>query len=431
MNETATFFRNRNEDSGETYQFLVKTENGSHRFSVYARRPMQSKLFQDQEIRQKEFGTFLKNAGEAVEARGEGGLIVMVSGEAQTRSVEVRQAGSTVAEPASQFLILIPGIPAHFLPIKLKHKVRPGAHAIVPVDAEAEQRLAAFVEQLPWFSPDFEALVLNALRRPSLDARLSAVERRLFGQSVESKEENAVVRAWKWVVARARLSKPALYAFAAFIVLALVADATYLFYRWNPKIQKVQDQTATVPAGGGTAMTGTPATDTGTPTAPDTSKETLVTKMKELLAELRRTSARDSNIRLLYDNHFSQFDDTSLNDQTIADWFKKQTPTANSSGSRALLWGLIKLQALVLKVAPTGTAFLENNNNAAVVKAAFSGIAGPGADTTAMRLRAALSCRINYPDLAFTIKDTSCDKLTDDDIKNGLIPLTTYLRSIK
>lgn len=422
MNENTTFFRNRNEDSGETYQFSLKTAHGSQGFSVYCRRPLQSKWFSDGDSAQRDAASFSKKLHEVVATKGGGGVVVTVSGENGRRTVEVKQVGRDAVAPANRFVMLAPGIPAQFLPIAAKHQLPPGTHAIVPIDADAEERLAGFVEQLPWFSPDFETLVLNAIRRPSLDARLSSVETRLFGQS---QEEPPPRRGWPQIKLRLRkaLSKPATYAIAVLILLTLLlAGNGYLLWDLRSKIDK-----------------GTPAPSAGAAAATDTSKnvkktepekisnasarETLVTKTKELLQELR--ASKNANIQTLYRDHFKDFNEKST-DEEIKSWFDVQKPPEGEEGSRPLLWGIIKLQALALQ--PKDMSFLKN----ARTYTATTNIINKSKDTKAIHLATVLECRLGYDDKSlFTPPKAECDKVKDDDIKNGLSSLVEFVKNPK
>jgi len=421
MNENATFFRNRDEDSGETYQLSLKTARGLQGFSVYCRRPLQSKWFSDRDLAQRDVAGFSKRLQEVVATKGGGGIVVTVSGEDGRRTVEVKQIGGEMVAPASRFVMLAPGLPAQFVPIAATRKLPPGTHAIVPINADAEERLAGFVEQLPWLSPDFEALVLNAIRRPSLDVRLSNVEMRLFGQSVEEPSP----RGWAQMKLRLRkaLSKPAPYAIASLILLTLLlAESGYLLWTLRSKINK---GSAGASAGAATA------TDTGKTVPPNPqpgtssdapAQETLVTKTRELLQELRKS--RDAHIRSIYDTHFKAFDD-QLTDEKIKSWFAVQKPPQGESGSRPLLWGIMKLQALALQ--PTDKSFVAPSD----AFTATMNIINKSDNTEAKQLAAALSCRLGYSKRQYALPEAECDKLKDDDIKNGLTSLIKFVKNPK
>src|SRR5437763_10691010 len=111
MNENATFFRHRRKDSGETYQIGLETAHGSQRFSVYCRRPLQSKWISD--VAQRDVPGFSKKLHDIVATKGGGGVVVTVAGENGRRFLEVRQIGDVVS-PASRFVLLAPGVPAQF-----------------------------------------------------------------------------------------------------------------------------------------------------------------------------------------------------------------------------------------------------------------------------------------------------------------------------
>lgn len=443
MNEIATFFRPRGKDAGATYRFSTTTEKGTYyEFSVYCRKFIPLKgLNLEEAPRDWNANAYYEKLRNAVKGCG-GGIIVKASGDGPSRMLEVEHIGS--GNPPSRYVLLAPGRPAYLHPIADKQNVPAGSHAIVPIDEESERRLAIFVEQLPWFSPDFEALVLNAIRRPSLDSRLDDVETQLFGETAEAARNEANARGWARIRLRMEklLSKPSIYGFAAAGVLILLGTANaWLLYDLNSRIP-----TSAVMTAGGMK----PRVDHAVPdgnlagSVKAAQDSALVRATQELIKEINKKRSTDS-INTLYKKHFQGFlDKPKLTSADIDAWFITQKPS-QGVGSRPLLWGLIKLQTLKINPRPADTRYLESDGNWSDTKAVLRGMRiDLENDPAAGRLIAALSCRLGIDDTDTPtlpksgttdalnlMADTQCSDLTDDDITNGLTKLTEFVKTLK
>lgn len=444
MNEIATFFRPRGKDAGATYHFSTTTEKGVHyEFSVYCRKFVQLKgLNLEETPRDWNANTYHDKLRNAVKGCG-GGIIVKASGDGASRMLEVEHIGS--GNPPSRYALLAPGRPAYLHPIADKQNVPAASHAIVPVDEDSERRLVTFVEQLPWFSPDFEALVLNAIRRPSLDSRLDNVEAQLFGETAEAARNEANARGWARFRIRMEklLSKSSTYGFAAAGVLVILGAANaWILYDLNSRIPT----SAVISAGGNKklAVETTETSNSNPADAPGTATSPLVGATQQLLKEINKKKATDK-IKTLYESHFQGFaDKQSLSDGDIEKWFETQ-PSPDGSDSRPLLWGLIKLQTLKTNPRQSDINYLQGAGKRSASKVILDNMRVKlGEDRVGQRLIAALSCRLGYentqtPTLPKSdssealnlMPGTQCSDLTDEDIIKGLTQLTEFVKTLK
>jgi hypothetical protein len=78
-----------------------------------------------------------------------------------------------------RMLRLSPSGDARFEDITGSADLAMGDHLIVPVSAEAEERLQSFCKELKGFPSDLETSILNIIRRPSLEWRIERIERTL------------------------------------------------------------------------------------------------------------------------------------------------------------------------------------------------------------------------------------------------------------
>src|ERR1043166_2981482 len=200
MSEIATFFRHR-DDQGETFHLDASGRQPPYQISAYWRTKMPFKMDEVPD----QWKTAQQRVEQAASGRG-GGIVVAVSGEGPKRFLKITMVDAK--NPPEQFALISPGAVAALESLPRETSIAAVSHVIVPVNADAEKKLVLFVQQLPWFSKDLEMLVLNAIRRPSLDTRLNRVEKQLFGRS-EGQSDN---------VAKIDIQKLLSYALAVLIV---------------------------------------------------------------------------------------------------------------------------------------------------------------------------------------------------------------------
>jgi len=469
MSEVATFFRNRTSDSGETYQIEI----GSASVSVYARKPIQSDLAKlaqapDTELALKDLRSFVAN-------EGGGGFIVRATDERGVRNLTVTRIGGKAFEPADQFVMLSPGRMSGFLPADGKNNRVPlSSHAIVPVDEEALNELDRFIGHLSWLSPDLESLVLNAIRRPSLESRLNKLETKVFGQSLSEASGPGFFAAIK--DALNRWMSPIMQRVTIVVLLVLVAIGAIIVF--VPDIlSKVKPSSGTDSSASSTA----PATDTSS-TATDTSGEAVsedmyVAEARKLFSALRdrhgakgeaKRDAKNIAITKLYDAHFevlnnpllteaeikalfSQYDASAELPEDIKPLFDRYIVTKDDGSvienrNKPFLWGMIKLQALTLDPSLKCGKCLEDWKAWTDTKVAFRKIGTIIEKDSARNFLAVMACRLDsppvpalpkYPPSASAddsehaayefIQKGDCGTLTPANIKAGLEALTTWV----
>ena len=439
MHAIATFFRNRSADTGQTYHFSLSSGKKTHDYSIYSRTAVDRDAFSDRSVQSNELDGMRSEFVKAVSGAG-GGVIVTASGDGSMRHLEVESIAGDDREPAGKFVVLTPGYPAHAEPTQKKLKIAAAAHVIVPVDREAEERLRDFIGQLTWFSPDFESLILDALRRPSVDARLAAVEKELFGRPRSGAPAAPSAPGWGAAMLKG-VRKPSLSTVmaAALIVLIFVASGVALHrgrtrWTWN-------DRTASP-----SPITSTASRSTSLKTSKDPAQSTadLASVTRALLNAVRERSNSNGTFKLLYEVHFRDFDEQKPTDAQIESWFTKQSPAASAVGSRPLLMGIIKLEALKLRPDPGDTTFLEQWDSITETKKVFKELeAAMVADAAGTRMLGAVSCRLGYstqttpglpavkrppsPPFEF-LQGTACDDLKKSDIEAGLEHLLEFVK---
>jgi hypothetical protein len=426
MNEVVTFFRQRKNDPGETY--VIKM--GTCRFFVYSRKSILSQLPKhretaDQDTLRQAFQDLQKAIG-----KQDGGFIVKIIDDSNARTVEVAAIGMKF-DAVSELLVLSPGRPPRFSNARVQ-KITLSSHLIVPVDEDSLAHLHQLIDELAWLPADIEALMINAIRRPSLDARLDRIEEKLFGETAEQTAnagwlERTKLRINRWLT-------PTTVRAGAVTLLALLLGANvFLLRRIDSKLIAGQ---APSTAASDTSATATAASQTATIEKPavQPNGETFVNKAKKLFELLRKKRRASAKLLTLYDAHFTEIDNSNLADGEIVRLFRQYDGTKGAPANRPFLWGMIKLQALELEPS-LDDAFLKDWQEYTATKAAFEkiGLEKIQKDAAKQGLLAALACRMGYdtPD-APGLKETTttkpfvfapngkCDQYTDDHIEKGL-----------
>lgn len=420
MSEVATFFRHPEKHSGETYHIEI----GSSHVSVYSRKAIPSKLLK-QAVDRKETDIGLKDLRSAVN-QGGGGVIVTVSDDGGEMNLKVDWVGP---KEDCQFVILSPGRGPRFS--QDKERLPAASHVIVPVDQDAEDNLRRFIGQLAWLSPDLESLVLNAIRRPSLDSRLNNVEARLFGQS--SDEALNAGRFRRTMVAVKRWATSQAYSVAAGLLTLLLVANGLLLWRLYSRL----GQPYTVNPAAHTSTSATQRTNDSSKTVTRAKRDAeFVDEARDLFKILHAKRPTDPVLDTLYKEHFREFDDEALTDEQVAGVFRR--------GNQRFLWGIIKLQALKLEPRPADPTFLTAWDEMTATKTVLRNIGTNRieADSEGLRLLAAIACRFDYstppeptpglpetpsaPALVFEV-DGDCSTLTATDIEKGLQGLIKFV----
>jgi hypothetical protein len=405
MNDVATFFRDRHKDPGETYQLTFEGWKGTHRVSVYSQRPIESRALENQNIAtQQDYDVALKDLRNAVTGSGGGGMIVIANDEGRSRIFSVVRVNAKSYAAAQGFVTLSPGRPSAFVSIdgnNRGHKCAVGAYALVPVSEEAQQRLQDFIGYLSWLSPDLESVMLNAIRRPSLDHRLDRVETRLFAQTADealaSSQQGVIGRVKGWM-ARSVPPPVVRLATAMLLILLVAMNGAALYYLYSRSDTNVLSRISRAIL---------------RPKEPDV--EPVVRDARMLLEALHKS--KDPLLRRVDDRHFQSLPEP---------WVNEEIQKAIHD-SRPVLWGLVKLQLLAIDPTPQNSEFLDDSDAVRLTKTAYGAIPPGQIPDDARQFLAAAGCRMHYaPPLPFDTSD--CTKVPADAFEKGLQRLTTFVK---
>jgi hypothetical protein len=182
MSKAITFFRNRQQDTGQAYEFRIEDPPRTYRLFVFSRKPLEEKLIQTRNL-SKESGSSIQTEVDKIKSaiqRGPGGAIAVIYEENRNQYLWTIPVVSQSETAFGSVGVLLPGQPSLKLESLSDSKgsvpFPPGAHALIPVDKEAEDSLRGFQDHLRYLPSDLESLVLHAIRDPSLDTRVSLLE---------------------------------------------------------------------------------------------------------------------------------------------------------------------------------------------------------------------------------------------------------------
>lgn len=406
MNDVATFFRDRQKDPGETYQLTFEGWKGTHRVSVYSQRPIESRALENQTIAtQQDYEVALKDLRNAITGSGGGGMIVIANDEGRWRTFSVVRVNAKPYAAAQGFVTLSPVRPSAFVSVdgnSRDHKCAVGSYALVPVSEEAQQRLQDFLGHLSWLSPDLESVVLNAIRRPSLDHRLDRMETRLFGQTADetlaSSQQGVLGQIKSWM---ARSVPPPVIrlATAMLLVLLLVMNGAVLYHLYSRGDHSRNDPNVLSAISRGTN---------------EQTVQPFVGDAKALLEALHKSN--DPLLRKVDDAHFA----STATDEEIQKAF----------GEHDALWGLVKLQILAINDTPQTTDFLSDPDKVTLTKQAYQAIPPNDIPANARQFLAVAGCRM-HPDEPMPFQTEDCKRIPADAFEKGLQRLTTFVKGRK
>ncbi|HEV7766155.1 MAG TPA: hypothetical protein VGQ76_14215 [Thermoanaerobaculia bacterium] len=391
MSDVATFFRQREKDPGETYQFQIKGPKGTYRVSVYSRKPMQSSTLRSRSVPDKKsLDCALEDLLNDLVNQGGGGCVVTALDYENTRQFTVRSSKGASFDPVSRFYVLSPGRPPGQRVTEKNHNESPGSHAIVPVGENASECFENFLGYLSWFAPDLESLVLNSIRRPSLDARLDKVEKQLWGQTSEQELRGS------WLLSMKRVAKSTSFRIAGIVLGVLLVAAGALWFLGDPGKWRLSLMPAT------TASSATiPSTDSSETVNQEESRDEFASEASELILRLRDRREASNTVKLMWDAHFKDIDvRQNPTDEQIATLFGMyKGPDDHRAGDTNFIWGLIKIQALEINSDPSlrSESFLKAFDAYSATKAALLA-GGIERDKDARHFVAALACRLGDED---------------------------------
>jgi hypothetical protein len=386
MSGPVTFFRPRGDDVGATHDFVLDAGEETRRLYLAARKPLDPAAVSSRKLPIGEIAAATSRMVGEIAGQGEGGALVVLLDRQGRRSAAVRAAQAVEDDAFRTFVLLAPGAPPSVQAADAKWFDLPqGAHLLVPVDRRAEERLVRFQEDLDWLPPDLAALVLYALRRPSLDAFV----RRLDGKAAEQAgpaddAAGGLDSFWK-KLRRSTLLWPLL---AAVLFLLLGANL-WLLWSLRSRIDAL-----TPPGSKGAAAAVAPAesrnADGGSHpdrnASPAAANPTASAEIAGLLQDVEAFRKSRAAFEALAAGPFNGL--AGAGENGIARLL------ASGRGARPQVLGLIKLEALRLGIAPDAGPFFRAPDNQSEIKAAYLS-AGPGAlaaDADGRALLAALAC---------------------------------------
>ncbi|MBV9494089.1 MAG: hypothetical protein JOZ54_07565, partial [Acidobacteria bacterium] len=311
----------------------------------------------------------------------------------------------------ARYVVLSPGKASYETELDGKaHQLPAGSHAIVPVDEEAAGHLGQLVDRLRWLSPDTEAAVLNILRRPSLDMRLSRIERTVFGKTTDEALAGGML-------ARLKENLP-LATFAMTLLLWILVSINSMLLLGRPSKTNAAEQSTHTE----TTQTTDAKTDSATGTARSSAQDPLpiVEAAKPLLEQLY-AKKENGAWKPFYKTHFSAVPSATPSDDQIGHLF--QDP--------AFLWGLVKLQAMALGADSKDPAFIQKKDDKAAIKRALQSLGNEkilSRSSVFARLTSMLEGKPSAPDFSPVPFTTDKDEVfTDRDLADGLPALAEFL----
>lgn len=321
--------------------------------------------------------------------------------------------------PPKRMLRLSPAAGTRFEDIAGRMDFAPGDHLVVPVSATAEKRLQDFCDDLDGFPADLQSLILNVIRRPSLEWRIHRLERTLSGlpvasQAAQQKERgqrgdflDKLYDAVMWKI-------PIGPAIAALLVLFISVVAYYEYFAQGggqaAAAEKINEDTEPEVSESLAGGEDTPAE--GTPQE-DTDSQSLEESLKGLYTALQ--ASKNADLKNLYEKHFSG-----------------QT-NATTAG-----WGMAKLQALQLGVIKPNDTILSRSDNPTAVNTLYEqkALSAVREDDDSLSLLAWSCCKyFGKAELKGTAtkealpleNDLNCGNLNKTDALSGLETLTDWV----
>jgi hypothetical protein len=387
MNGLVTFYRDRK--VGATYEVHLRVGiNEETVVFVYSAQPIRSSFLQDREIKADDRDAAVSDIRTQVYPAG-GGVIVVATGAAEKR-IKVETVKAPGFEPPTIFLALAPGAAPRALDVEEEIALSFGARLLIPGNAATQNQLESFVRYLGYLPLDLEMLVLDAIRRPSLDTRLMEVERRTFGKN----ETGRIRPLWAQKVRSAgRGVVKVLRPIVSILLLSGLAVNGWWTHELLGEKKKQQDPTpVATPTTTPTPPTGPPENPPPTVTSPApraTETHTLSSSVTELVEAVRKKSKTNATMKKLYQAQIKPVE-TVLASGDLSKFKTKKD-------SQPLYWGLIKLQALQLE--PTADpAMLDKFDNFKPTKDVFRKIGNArwSADLDGYYLLAAAACNLGY-----------------------------------
>ncbi len=456
MRKATSFFYSREHDPGKTYELSVDLRDRRIRLEIYSAAPFEATVLSDQKFNTDEqYRLFRDDLRDAVLRRGRGGLVVRTEAIGRVMNAFVDSVSDPLSHqdyhPPGKLLHLRAGYPPAWIGFDTDGMaLSPDEHVVIPVHEEARERLVGLLNGLAWFSTDLEAVVLNAIRRPSIDVRLERLERQVLPEESAPKQSpaaqpqvmpdeasgenpsvpglslkpvgtedepqragdgseksggvgailSAIKQAGKdfWASEYSKTALTAVLVIALLITgwMILKGDATS-DAPLNPTAQSGPAVEEGALGAGELPADAPPATEPPAPEpeSPATEPQPAAVQVSSLLNSFERFfqafeegARHNDKLAILFNSHFGLYKNSPWNPRTMTAALKEKD----------FLWGIVKLQVLKLRPNPQDIDFLRDTRAVTPTKEIFRSIerASIEIDEDARKMLAVLACNMKY-----------------------------------
>lgn len=360
----------------------------------------------------------IKNLQGLIQQRG--GILIQSRAHNEVVKTQMIQVKTPQYTPPRQLLRLSPASRPHFEKITGSEDLEIGEHFVIPVSAEAEDRLRVLCKELNGLPTDMESSILNLIRRPSLEWRMDRIERTLSlppanwadQQRERAKRGDFLDKLHRAVMWRIPIG-PVIAALLLLTSTVAAYDKYFAHEEQATDARKTDEKTDSNIQASSTAKTVSPVADAQ---VKDAASDSLEESLEDLYTALG--ASRNDDIQKLYTTHFMN----------------------QSANSQTLGWGMAKLQALQLGILTTNDSLLGSPQNLTGVKNVYNqkGIAALKDHEDSRNLLAWASCRaFGRPELPKTEKDPNpvpfdekgdCEDIKPEDAEPGLESLINWVK---
>lgn len=238
MNNIATFFRNSSYNSSvfSIHIDIIGAEYSEYFLEIYCNSPIEEKFKPEQFRNRQEYQKFINEISSYI-AKNNGGFLVEVSIDQKSPYLKVsifpidpkynynkECCTKSIFQVTTGGMLEAIDFPSEKQNIELK--LLKNSHIIIPVNQEAEKKFLSFREGYStWFPGDFETVIFEALRQPSLGLRTSVST---LGSRVNQLEKEILTEKKRsWLI-------PIIGYFSISAVIAITAVFLDYHYLRNP-----------------------------------------------------------------------------------------------------------------------------------------------------------------------------------------------------
>lgn len=456
MDPSVTFYHNRQEHEGSAYTLQIKALGEIWQMAIYThrslRKPQAEPLFPDLTDSQcfnEQFDSQIKDLQRVISQEGAGGWIVITVRKGEKDQFHIYPAGGGKPIPRN-LVVLEPGYSwqSRTFPVDGKLELAQGSHVLIPVDETAQDHLISFLEHLRWYTPDLESLVIHALRRPTLDARVARLEQKLGEAARQDPLRNP--GAGRWAKTRWRLAAGAGWLGArggvlgTLLIVALLALNAGLLWEVRQRLPEPEERAEAKPEEGSevnSEQTAESGAEGGEAVASaEQGNDVVSAEVKRLVQIVRDGGGGGPDFQTLWTTHFAEVPQI----RNVKQWTAEEA--RSMLRNEYLAWGVIKAAVLASAATAEDTTFLNGWKEWTATKELLRNRALEEIDPEVRRLLGAIACmgEVNtgfsqtgikatksgdrtFPALPFV--DVSCDDLTLDTALPGLQKLNQDLEN--